>query len=424
MSKHEKLLNFYTTLLTLLNVEIGEGDALSGQAGQPLMIENRRVFLPTRDVLKNLSDDIVGFHPLSENVFEGLSPVATLLRKLAMCRVSDIVLMSMYSLLKITVDKASHSKLSAGQMEIVSKLSGADEKLVESLEKLSEQLDVDTQRRIVNMALRHNSLDDDRKKTGRSCRVTFPLWDELQSSTDGTVFGVKFRKKDLPVLREAMKIVLPKIEKEGAYDAGSTSSMAPYFVSLMKALMGILADTNSITWKFRSLISEINNGQSLHVAGDELETLLSGIEDLKDIGAAVRPLPYNMGDKNDFNVKSSDRLIQDDVEDTASRLISDVVDRLSREPTRGEVRAREDNEPTYRRREPIGLHREDRYGSRSYSRRDSSSRGIGIRDGGDRYSSRYDRYEERSYRRERDRHYGSYREERYTRGSWRSAPRR
>lgn len=298
MSKQDKLLTFYQHVLNMLNVHVEEDDALTGSAGQPLLIDDRRVYLPTNAVLKSLTQDMVGFHPLCENVFEGMSDIVVMLRKLAMCRLSDVVLMSVYSLLKLAVDKAAQATLSASQVEVIAKLADTDEKLIDSIEKLSEHIDVDTPNRIINLALRHSPLDSgaDAPKNGRSCHVTSPLWDELERTTDATVFGVKFRKKDIPVLKEALKIVLPHIDETTKYSTDSSSPVAPYFVTFLKTVMLMIADTNKITWKFRAWISEVNHGQSLHVPISDAE-FLGAIENIKDIANAVKPLPYNMGNK-------------------------------------------------------------------------------------------------------------------------------
>lgn len=298
MTKHEKLVSKYKKVLETMGLQ-SDDDGLLSCDDTPIIVDDKRLALPTKKVLGELVDGkIIAFHPLSENVFEGLSTVHTWLRNLTAERIGDIVTSTGYILLRLASDKSIHDGLTEKQIELIAPLSGADEKLLANYKKLVEVIDYTTNRKFINFKLIHGG-EVGGKSFSRTGNVYFPLYEEIQRVVDSgeepVVWGIKFRKKDLDLLKQTFKIILPQIEKAEAYSTGSSSTVAPYFITILKVYVNLLADIGSTTWKFRSYIEDILK-RNLHVPAKEILEIIEDDEDsLVSLSTAIKPLPGNMG---------------------------------------------------------------------------------------------------------------------------------
>lgn len=397
MSKQESLNNFYRAVLASLDILVGEDDALSTNIGNPLLIDGKRVYLPTNEVLKNFNTDMVGFHPLCESVFEGLSDVMTALRVLSMQHISDMMLVTMYALVKTAADanatptkndKKTEKKATvpAAQLDIVSKLAGADDKTVHVLEQLSNVISVDTANRIVTLSLRHSALDDKEESSvnTRSCHVTFPMLDELRKDGTTSVFGVKMRKKDIAILTAAFNIVLPDSDVVGKYSTGVSSSTAPYFKAFIRTHLNLLMVASETTSKFKDIVDKFSSGKHLNLDVKVAEAIINGLENMRDFASAVRPLPYNMGNKVIENAQSAKEEVVGSILNRAND-IANVVSKQTHHDANNPPPTRE--EPQRRLgRADAGERRIDYTGERGpIARHNPPRRGFGYRDRQDDY---------------------------------------
>lgn len=296
MTKVDKLVEMYTAILQMIDIE-GDDEGLLFHTGskQPITIDGKRVALPTKQNLKNMrADKLIMFHPLSENLFEGMSDVFLELRYLVASKLHKIIISTGYTLLKLAVDNASHSELSDSQMSVLSLLAGADAKLVDNYKKLSNELKVISNKQMINIYVKKNSKIKETEYM-RAAHVSFPLLELLHENEDGVIHGVKFRKKDIPILIELFTAILPKHAEVDAYSGGSNSSVAPYFMSLFNAFINVVSETGGPTWKFRSHI-KADAGESLHITPDDLIDLLVGDDAITSLVNAIPPMPYNTGD--------------------------------------------------------------------------------------------------------------------------------
>lgn len=343
-TKAEKLVGgLYTTLLSTLELAPDEVGLLSSvTSGNPIILEGKRLALPTKDVLKMLADnDIIAFHPLSENIFEGISPVHQWLRNIIMERTSDIIMSTGYVLLKLAADKSLHEKLTENQLAKLSVLSGADEKLVESYRKLANSIDYSTPKRIINIKLAHGGELGD-KRYARVAHASFPIAEQLEDGNK-TIYDIDFRKKDIEILRNLFEIVVPGYREAGKYSHGSNSTVAPYFLVLLRVYVDLLEATGGTTYQFRSYIEDII-GRSLHVTpSDLLEVMADDNEEFAQMATAIRALPYNMGNnisQNPVEDKATTRRVNRDVrKDDEDDVVLDVLDNLSSKRERPRERA-------------------------------------------------------------------------------------
>ena len=76
-TKAQKLVEAYTEILDIANVVPDDHGLLSSDTtGVPITIDSKRVALPTKENLQRMVEDkLVIYHPLSENVFNGMSDV-------------------------------------------------------------------------------------------------------------------------------------------------------------------------------------------------------------------------------------------------------------------------------------------------------------------------------------------------------------
>lgn len=303
MTKSEKVVAFYTSLLATLDIVANdEGLLAHSTSGEPIMIDGKRLALPTNDNIRLAGrDELVVFHPLSENVFEGMSEVFIELRHIVAAKLHKVIVYTAYTLIKLVLDKASHEGLSNKQMGTISNLADVDEKFMDSFKKLMNKLEVSGNNQLINIFMKYGGNLKDTKYM-RIAFVSFPLLELIDKSEDYIIHEVKFRKKDMAMLKAIFTTVIPQGFDKDAYSAGSSSSVAPYFSALLLAMCNVLEDTASTTWRFRSYIED-EVGESQHITAKDILDKIAGDDSVLDYVNAIPPMPYNTGDNVTGSVK-------------------------------------------------------------------------------------------------------------------------
>lgn len=408
MTKAEKVLAFYKSLLATLDIaDTGDNDdgLLSHVgSGEPIMVDGKRLALPTKDNIRLAGkDEVVVFHPLSENVFEGMSEVFIEFRHIVTAKIHKIIAYTAHTLIKLVLNKATHEGLTNAQMGAISKLDGVDEKFLESFKKMMNKLEVNGQHQLVNIFMKYGGTLNDAKYM-RIAFVSFPLLELIEANEDGVILDVKFRKKDIALLKAVFELVIPKAFDKNVYSAGSNSSIAPYFCALLLAMCHILEDTAGITWRFRSYIEE-EVGESQHITAKDILDKLAGDDSVLGFVNAIPPMPYNTGDNVTGNIKDDSSEVkastrpgragsnraasrdEDDDDNTEDlRSVAESVMGISRRDTRGGLRGRDDDDYRHPRRNTSndsrrsgGLRDDPDIRGRGHSRRIDPTRG-GLRD--------------------------------------------
>lgn len=249
-----QILSFYESVLGALNIRPSAEGLLSLYVDDteiPAMIEDRRLVLPTRDVLRAGNwDGLIAFHPMSENLLRGESPVIRMLKRTANLRMSSIMTDLLIQFAKLGVDSSRHKTIPPKAADVLSAMPGIDEKFVEKLEKILSKQQPNGANRLVSIYLKRGGTFHG-QKAARVAVVDFPILEPLEREED-MIFGVSVRKKDRVILDALMKYILPDCDDRETYSAPSQSMSAPYFDALMRAFGNVAYRLNTVVklhWK-------------------------------------------------------------------------------------------------------------------------------------------------------------------------------
>ena len=289
------LLQHYQAMLNALAFQVDEnGFVYSKKVGTdvqiPTTIENRRLALPTEKLLSKPDWDVtVAFHPFSESVVRGESEMITWMKNRIGHRMTALITMMLMHFSHMASDNETQKKLTTDQLNIIQTFGDADEKTVETVGKLVEAI-VYGKGQVIHFYLRHSG------KTGKSgektakrfCKVTFPLYKELEEE-NAKVYGVALRVKDRKFLKAVLEYIFDKIATEDAYSYGSNSDVAPYYHALMNGFAKVAIPVSSRIYLFRKHMENIANSR-IHTEG-WLDTFQEAAANTQFIPA----LPFNVG---------------------------------------------------------------------------------------------------------------------------------
>lgn len=231
-----KLTEIYRQILKALHITATPEGLLSYEAidsVEPLIVKddgkNKRLVLPTREILDNCDwDSYIAFHPLSEHLNRGVSPVMNMLVKTATLRLTEVMSSLLEQLVELAADKSRHASMGPKAQKILSVLKTADKQMLENMRSVLKKVDLSPQRRIVSIFLKRKGVY--KGITTRVCVVNFPLYDAL-TDPDRKVWGVQLRVKDAEAFEALFDYMLPDLDNPETYSAPSESKSAPYFES-------------------------------------------------------------------------------------------------------------------------------------------------------------------------------------------------
>lgn len=281
----------YTGILKSLGFIVSPGGDVLHES-DPVMFEHRRVVIPTDEKLRegNWSENIP-FHPLSENEYRGESPVIKFLRGSIQYRILDMLSFMIETLSNIAADTGTHRTLKAELKKFLQVVPDADATFLSTVEKVLKKVQLEGPDMLYHVYLkRGGSIKGE--KYSRVAIVSFPFMTQLKET--GTVFGVKFRKKDIPTFENLINYILYGKNKPDPeyYSYGSHDLYAPYFDALIGAYHRIATRLKELAFKFRSKITddvELTNMQpdmEWYEMMDQLPVLRNIIPTLKDAEGA------------------------------------------------------------------------------------------------------------------------------------------
>ena len=283
-----KLITLYKAILDLGGMSADRDGFVSGkligstQEPAPVTIKGKRLVLPTQKQLStpDWSDRIV-FHPLYENVLRGESQVIEKLRNLIMMRINVTIGVLGAALLELAGNTAEHSKLNPDQSMFLAKVRMLDAKSLDNWKDLLKALEpAEGKQNFVYMFLKRSGSVAG-KKHARVGVVTFPVMKALVN--DEKVFGYKPRNKDREVFKNLMEYLFNDILNDGAYNAGSDSSIAPYTDAMMRTFLRIMAPLNDVIDLFADILPELTDLRFNSDWVDELDKLESYHVDIRSI---------------------------------------------------------------------------------------------------------------------------------------------
>lgn len=257
----ESLLALYKSILHSLDLKEDAEGRLSMMLGDdpyPCTVDNKRLVLPTREVLRNPDWNAnIAFHPLSENIAREQSPVLKKMRHLVNMRLTTSIAIQLVELMSIAADTNSHKTLSPKQSAMLTVVPDVDEKTVEVLRKVIETIDPVGKNRLVNVYLARGGTVKGRKWS-RLASVVFPIVKEFDGE-ENVIYGVKMRKKDKIAIIALLNWLIPGIDTEDTYSVGSSSMIAPYFDSLMGAFITVSDRLNTVAKMFKASYTDYDS---------------------------------------------------------------------------------------------------------------------------------------------------------------------
>lgn len=283
-----KLITFYKKTLDGVGLEVDDEGLISRKAiaelpSRPVTVEGKRLCLPTEHYLTAANvDGFIAFHPLSENIARGQSPVLKYLVKHIRAKLTCEIASLMTQLVTIACNKDYQSRLPSVWDDFFRAVAGADDKTEKNFTRMMSEV-LERQTGILSIFLKNGG-----KLNGadyiRVCHANFKIVEEIKSRAP---YGVSIRVKDVEVFLQILRYILPDIEEADAYSVGVNYDTAPYFSALMKCFGNIATKLNETILLLKAIDEEEN---------EKIPT--SFIKDLDGLGSLrkiVPPLPGNEG---------------------------------------------------------------------------------------------------------------------------------
>lgn len=293
----------YASIMTALGCEVDASDLISfimpSGDRSPLLVEGRRLVLPTPEMLKRIQgDQHIAYHPLCEMIMMNESQVQAKIRNVINIKTMFVISTLMLELISIAISPDKKITSKAPYFDLFTEMQEATprtQKAVKSLVDTFKPSGLD--KRLVNFQSKRTGKIGD-KNFRRITSVVFPILSEFDEKKPADrIFDVKMAKKDKEVIYRLLKYIVPSIAVPEQYSAGSESMIAPSFDSLMKSYALLMADLNKVSWKFKD---DLANVSFLNV---DL-SFLDMTKDLEQYKGFLPPLDGNQGEQN-LNAQAS-----------------------------------------------------------------------------------------------------------------------
>lgn len=296
MKKINQLRDLYKSQLESLGIyDVGDGylsRRLSDDEYVPYVILGRRVTLPLDEFVRAASPtaDHIAFHPLSEDVLSGQSPVMRSLRLLVLNKLNDTIGKLAGAILIMMANTKSHGSLTSTQMNYLKSLPSVDEKCVANFNKILDEVESSGGKKFINIYLRRaGQVRDVNYK--RKASVSFPIIDELNSD-DQTIYGVSgLRKGDIKVYKALFDLILPDADVQDTYSSGSNSNVATYYHALLTAYYVVAGVLNATSRVLDEPLKKLL-GESLIINLDWYVEF----QDFNKFRDLIPSCPFNVGD--------------------------------------------------------------------------------------------------------------------------------
>jgi len=318
-SKHEGLLTFYTQVLASVDLAVDEEGLISfapiGGDPMPAAVEGKRWILPTASAhgTRNIWDECIAFHPLSENFLNGESIVLAKYKAAINLKLGATIAELMAWLVKYAADpeKQHSGNVGVKASKYLKLVPDIKEITAERIEAIIERSAASPDRRFVNLYLKKGGeiLDS---RYHWTCIATFPFRQELEGEQP-KVFGVTISKKDQKSFKALFDYILPENDRPETYSAGSKARSACKFDSVLRSFSKIAGRLNEVITSHRKLLPTYKD---LMINLDWLETL----DQMDKLADVVPPLPNNEGESSrDRRTEGAAKAVQSGVVSKAKR---------------------------------------------------------------------------------------------------------
>jgi hypothetical protein len=299
-SKQERLLIFYSQLLDAVDLKVDEDGGISympagavDKNNLPMKVtamigDGKYWVLPTKPILASSPwDTHMAFHPLSENILNGESEVASKLKAVMNIKLNAVLGELLGQLTNFAAHPDAHGNVPARASKFLKLVPEIKEKTAERMADMVERSTVSTDRRFVNLYVKRGGkiLDSRFQHVGV---VTFPFREELEGETP-KAFNVTLSKKDQASFKALFDYIMPDSQEMETYSAGSRSHTASTFEAMCRAFIKVATQLNEITTLHKKMLPTYKD---LMINLDWVDEL-SNIEKLAD---CIPPLPGNIGE--------------------------------------------------------------------------------------------------------------------------------
>ncbi len=288
-----KIIDFYKSILSLGCLVADEAGLISAEmesAKVPLMVDSKRMVLPTREHMANPNKDgIVLFHPLSENIMRGESDVMAKFRSAINIKLNFTIGTMLQEMIVLATSPGEHHKLKSDQFEFLALLKEADEKTLASFQQLIKSMSIgNVDKCFVHFYIKKNAVIQG-KNHRRGVIITFPLYEELCKS-DTLVYGIKMRKKDHASLKAMLAYIFPKIDEKDTYSRGNVFDTAPTLDALLLGVLGVASHINSMVENFEGAIEGLSEFRYT-------DDWVAELDDLGQFANELRLIPMQSGNE-------------------------------------------------------------------------------------------------------------------------------
>ncbi len=262
--------------------------------------QTRRMVLPTSYILKNPDWNVmVAFHPLSENILMGMSPVIRKLLDIVNLNLNIRINSLMADLIEIATDPRKSKKISPKHADFMTAASEASESTPGAFKTIVKNISLAKgNKRVITLSVNRGS-NLSGKDFSRVGIVKFPIEKEFEAKTttnsagkevaDYSIFGAKITKKDRNAIRDIFTWMFPQCGIFDAYSVGTNAMIAPYFDVILRSYAGIARRLNEIVAMMGKLLPD----DSKHLVN---LSWLTELEDLRKFnGMLPTPMEYNDG---------------------------------------------------------------------------------------------------------------------------------
>lgn len=325
------ILELYRAILAANNFVVGDDNLVSyviGGEKVPAMCNGKRIVFPASSVLQNPDwENTIAFHPMSEAIIRGESPMIRKLKVAVMARITTVASCLLTDLMGMAVDTDYHKKLSPTQSEFLSLIGSVNADTLKKLNNLMDVISIDGERRLMSLFIKRGGHYKG-KSYQRVAVVDFPLIEQLKS--EGTkAYEVNMGSlKNKKAILALFNYILPDADVAEAYSFGSNSLAAPNLHALLSSFVKIAKKLNKVTHLFRK---HLDNPDELHI---DL-SFADHIDDLAQYRDLIPSLAGNEGDVGDGHegIKAALGGVTGAPKANVNRLAQAVVEREAAAPT-------------------------------------------------------------------------------------------
>ena len=247
-----KILDIYSDIVEFAGLTVDSDKVYipTSKNKEPYLVNGKQLVIPTSDMLRKFkSEDNIVFHPLSEDIIKGESPVISKLKYTINIRLNIATGILVQSLLNLVDSPEYHSSLTPEQSELLYAIKDIDDKTVKNFTSfmMKEVNDKEDRLFVYNYLKRAGVVKD--KKYARAAVITFPFY---QSLVKGEKY--KFRTKDIDAYLAIFRFIYPEIDDHDGYNYGSDSDVAPFFDALMMSSFKMADRLNELTERYKKFI--------------------------------------------------------------------------------------------------------------------------------------------------------------------------